>query len=116
MDASSALARIDEMIEAAESALCAEMGSATSCEIHKDGRVTGGMKYLEGKLVALMRIRRLVAGPAADDPEAAVVSEMASWDGVWTLRAEATNPSPPWIAYATGGLDAAHDVAELVGG
>jgi hypothetical protein len=116
VDTPRALSRIDELIAATESALRAEMGNATSCEIHKDGRVTGGMKYLEGKLVAFTRIRRLVAQTTgADDAAGAAADEVASWEAEWRLRAEAADSSPPWAAYATGGLDAAREAAKLFG-
>lgn len=114
MDVTRALARIDELIAATESALRAEMGAATSCEIHKDGRVTGGMKYLEGKLVAFMRIRRLLAGDGAGGGAVAAAEEVTSWEAEWRRRTQAPNPSPPWVAYATGGLDAAKEAAALV--
>lgn len=114
MDVRDTLERVDELIAATESALRTEMGTATSCEIHKDGRVTGGMKYLEGKLIAFTRVRRVLTRAGAGGEAAAVLGELASWHAEWRLRTEVPNPSPPWVAYATGGLDAAKQVAALV--
>lgn len=71
------------------------------CEIHKDGRVTGGMKYDEGRLVVLQAARAWVDG---DLPQR-LDQELTRW------RARLINAtSVPWRAYYQGVVDA---LAEL---
>lgn len=107
------LSRLDELISTTEETLRNEMGAVTSCQIHKDGRVTGGTKYLEGKLVGLTRLRRVVTEAAEDDVREALRAELTAWEAEWRLRTEAPHPSPPWVAYATGGLDGVREAAGL---
>lgn len=82
-----------------------ELNGATYCRDHKDGRVTGGLKYHEGKMAALAEARRLARGPG--DLRAALPSFRNRWLAEFERRREAEPPSPPWVAYATGGLEAA---------
>lgn len=102
-------AELDRRIAAAEVALRAELGDATACTLHRDGRVTGGMKYHEGRLVAYLEAKRALAGA---DPTLA--AQVARWEEEFLRRTGAERPSPPWVAYATGGLEATREVIGLL--
>lgn len=89
----------------AETALQTQLGSQTACEIHKDGRVTGGIKYAEGRLVALnalLRQARAASAPASDQ----VAHELARWQAELAHYQTQPNRSIPWLAYCQGGVDA----------
>ena len=96
---------LDGEIQVEAATMEAELGGEMSCRIHKDGRVTGGLKYHEGKMNAYAEARRLSLDPANLD------ANMAAFRKRWAdelERRKTTEPSsPPWIAYATGGLEAA---------
>lgn len=84
-----------------ESGMLDQMGNASMCEIHKDGRVTGGLKYQEGRLVEF----------GADILTAAQIK--------WTQQLERYQvpecPSIPWIAYSQGGVDAIEQIRQATG-
>ena len=58
-----------------QASMARRMGDATACQLHKDGRVTGGMKYDEGRLVALINLQRAVR--TAESTNAAVDAAIA---------------------------------------
>ena len=97
---------LDRLIAEAARTIEAETGSATACTLHRDGRVTGGLKYAEGRLVALREIQRALA---AGDPVEPIRSR---WQDEHDRRRAADLPSPPWVSYATGGLEAVTEVLE----
>ena len=95
---------------AAAADLEAALGGVSACTRHKDGRVTGGMKYHEGRMASYAEARRALAGD--DPPPATVLAEHAQrWRTEFRRRAGGPEP---WLAYATGGLEAAEDAAALV--
>ncbi len=97
----------------AERELAAQLGSDTLCRIHTDGRVTGGAKYAEGRLVALADLQRRLRSAAADDSVSVWASELRRWaDDLDRLRAQ-DRPALPWLAYRQGGVDALEDVAPM---
>lgn len=56
---------LEQKIIDVERAYQTQAGGASFCQLQKDGRVTGGAKYEEGRLVALHTARRLLReGPA----------------------------------------------------
>lgn len=89
----------------------AQMGSATMCEIHKDGQVTGGLKYEEGRLVVygdLIRAAKQL--DSADDFPATVTAMQAKWEKQLARYQSQTPRSMPWVAYSQGGVDTLHEV------
>ncbi|MFN4294502.1 MAG: hypothetical protein ACK4JD_10250 [Thermoflexales bacterium] len=87
-----------------------QLGEGSACQLHKDGRVTGGLKYAEGQLIALNDLRRKLnaSGEMTDDAALRQVldAEMARWrDGLESQR-QRPKPAMPWLAYYQGGLDA----------
>jgi hypothetical protein len=105
---------IESLIADAEGAYTAALGGEAACTIHRDGRVTGGMTYHEGRLVALREISRLLerSGPATWHDEIAGVRDRWTAD-LETRQASRVN-TPPWIAYATGGHDAAVEALRVI--
>ena len=103
-------AGLGALTASAAAALEAELGAETACTLHRDGRVTGGMKYHEGRLVAFRETERAVRN-AGD--RSAVEEIRDRWRAEFARRRDATRPSPPWVAYATGGLEAATEALRL---
>lgn len=92
-------------------------GNQAVCQLHKDGRVTGGVKYHEGRLVALYSIRRSMAGLTdADWAQAgeAIEKERGTWQELIERHRRAERPSLPWLAYGQGGLDACQEIMQLL--
>lgn len=103
------LQRLDAAIAAVQASLARQMGDATACQLHKDGRVTGGLKYDEGRLVALSNLRRSLRRqtfPTQTALEAVLAEERTEWQELLARHQGAVKPSLPWVAYAQGGLDA----------
>jgi hypothetical protein len=115
---------VEELIEQltalqqdAERQLQGQMGNATACTLHKDGRITGGLKLAEGRMVALHNLIRLVRdAPAEADPAALVEAERSDWQQRRDEARRRTPSSLPWLAYAQGGVDACTDVREILSG
>lgn len=104
---------LDGQISTVEKSYLAQTGGEAVCQLHKDGRVTGGLKYDEGQLVALRAVRRALLD--ANDLNA-FAAEMTAMQSAW--RAELDNHQQrkrplPWLAYSQGGLDA---IAAALGG
>ncbi|PJF36815.1 MAG: hypothetical protein CUN49_03455 [Candidatus Thermofonsia Clade 1 bacterium] len=88
-----------EQLAQARRAFQAQLGEAALCQVSKEGRITGGLKYAEGRLVALRNLeKRLQLGEAA---EQAGHAERALWQTIYGQHTAQT-----WRAYAQGGLDA----------
>ncbi len=106
------LARLDAQLAEAAAALESELGSDTACTLHRDGRITGGLKYHEGRLIATRQMRRAVEG-SADAPGAAraIAAIRADWLNELDRWRAGVPPSQPWIAYASGGVDATTAIA-----
>ncbi|BCX02176.1 MAG: hypothetical protein KatS3mg053_0114 [Candidatus Roseilinea sp.] len=89
--------------------MSSQLGEGSACQVHKEGRVTGGMKYAEGELIALNDLRRkLNADPAVDDAalRAIVSVEIARWQNGLESQRRRPKPAMPWLAYYQGGIDA----------
>lgn len=94
-----ALEYLSAQIEQARRHFEAQLGEASVCAVTKEGRITGGIKYAEGRLIALRNLeRRLRAG---EPLEAAVAAEVAYWQALYEQRTAIA-----WRAYAQGGRDA----------
>lgn len=100
---------VDEMITRAEESYRSQAGDASFCQVQKDGRVTGGMKYEEGRLVALHWIQRKAAAYREEGTAAyaaAVGAERQAWLAALAAVQAKTPPAVTWIAYRQGGVDA----------
>lgn len=94
----------------AERALAAALGDSTVCRIHRDGRVTGGAKYAEGRLVALADLQRRLRGSAPAEFDSLARSALQMWNEELARQRALPTPSLPWVAYRQGGCDALADV------
>lgn len=100
---------LDQEIARAERDFARHAGNQSACQLHKDGRVTGGMKYDEGRLVALTAVRRIARKGDAWTPAElaeALESEQKKWQRALRTYQSAAHPSMPWVAYNQGGVDA----------
>lgn len=95
-------------VDAEAAALETSLGGESACTLHRDGRVTGGMKHREGRLVSLREAARAVESSA--DPFAALGAHLQRWQDEYRRREGA---SLPWRAYATGGLEAAEEALSI---
>ena len=105
---------LDSEIETAAHAITTETGGSSVCRVHKDGRVTGGLKYQEGRLVALNEVRRLAHRSASTDLAGALDDLEGHWTAELDVRRTAEHASPPWVAYATGGVEAIELATEVL--
>lgn len=86
-----------------------------SFPIEKDGRVSGGLKYQEGRLVVVGDVIRAVKKLRDDDTltdsvRALLDQAAANWSAQLE-RYQTTNPGAmTWIAYSQGGVDAVAEV------
>lgn len=101
------MAWLDAEIERAAAGMNLEIGDATACTIHKDGRVTGGLKYHEGRMTAFAEARRL--GRSSTDLPGDLQSLGEKWQAEFERRRDTQPTSPPWTSYATGGMEAAQE-------
>lgn len=90
-----------------------QSAGSSFCQIQKDGRVSGGLKYEEGRLVALHWVLRRLQ-QQGDPGLAEIAVERDQW-----LKAlsdlQAKSPVPIlWVAYRQGGVDALNWVMELI--
>lgn len=110
------MATLEQQLAAAEQAVLASTGGAGWCQLQRDGRVTGGVKYDEGRLAALMGIRRrLRAADPADWPQL-LADELHQWQQALAAVQAQPQPSMPWLAYRQGGVDALTALQEVVTG
>ena len=109
LDHSRLLTWLDQEIARAEQDFARHAGNQSACQLHKDGRVTGGMKYDEGRLVALTTLRRIVSKQDTWAPAQlaeALQSEQNRWQRALQTYQSAEHPSIAWVAYQQGGVDA----------
>lgn len=101
---------LEQQITDVERSYAAQTGGVAMCQLQKDGRITGGVKYDEGRLIALHTARRLLP-PNNDDQaltnyRAAIESELATWHTELQTQQRKESPSIAWVAYQQGGVDA----------
>jgi len=109
LDQMQMLAWLDQETARAEQDFARHAGNQSACQLHKDGRVTGGMKYDEGRLVALTTLWRIVSMREAWEPAilaAALEQEQSRWQAALQTYQNAEHPSIPGVAYNQGGVDA----------
>ena len=94
----------------AERALAAALGEATLCRLHRDGRVTGGAKYAEGRLVALADLQRRLRGTQQAEFDSLARAELQRWSEELARQGSLPVRSLPWLAYRQGGCDALTEV------
>lgn len=103
---------LESEIELAAGRMSRELGEDSVCTIHRDGRVTGGLKYQEGRLTALAGLRRGLR--EAPDAGSVIDESETRWRIEFERRRNASPPSPIWVSYATGGLDATREARVLL--
>ncbi|WP_041454582.1 hypothetical protein [Anaerolinea thermophila] len=114
MEIARLIERIQQKIAEVESLYQRQSGGASFCQVQRDGRVTGGLKYEEGRMVALHFARR-----ALQQRGEAGLADIEEEEQTW-LKALAdlqAKPSLPmlWLAYRQGGVDAFHWLREQFG-
>ena len=120
LDLQPVLAWLDQKIENTEQEFTLHAGAQSVCQLHKDGRVTGGLKYDEGRLVALTAARRIAwkhqnRGDSTDNSlSSALQAERDRWQRTLQTYQSAGRPSIMWIAYNQGGVDALDDLLAQV--
>jgi hypothetical protein len=112
------VAALDALLAATERSLIAQTAGTTVCRLQQDGRVTGGMKYDEGRLVTLSAARRRLRSmgdtPACTDYRADLERELAVWRAALRAQQERPRPAVTWLAYRQGGVDALAQTLSLV--
>ncbi len=119
LDPQALLTWLEQKIQNAEQEYALHTGAQTVCQLHKDGRVTGGLKYDEGRLVALTAARRLVRkhlGDSADALHSVLSAEQDRWRRKLQIYRSAERPSMTWIAYYQGGVDALDELLAQIAG
>lgn len=98
---------LEARLAAVEAELVAATGGASLCLVSKRGEAVDGPKYLEGRLAALLEVRRTVrrGGDLATRAAAALVE----WSGELD-DARRRGLGGGWIAYRTGGVDELTDL------
>lgn len=110
----SLMALLEQQLAAAEQAVMASTGGAAWCQLQRDGRVTGGVKYDEGRLAALMAVRRHWRDSDPVTWEQALVAELNQWQQALATVQAQPKPAMPWLAYRQGGVDALTALHEAV--
>ncbi len=103
-----------------EASMKTHMGGQTICQLHKDGHVTGGMKYDEGRLVVLGAILRRLK--QSDDSGTDLLgglhdfvqAEQQRWQSQLQQHQNTEQPSMSWIAYSQGGVDACTQALAII--
>jgi len=106
MEHESLLAQLQAMRLESESAMLEHAGDTSVCQIHKDGQVTGGLKYQEGRLVAVSDAMRQIKAQQQADVDAIVLAQLEKWQAQLTRHQTQAQPALSWVAYAQGGVDA----------
>jgi hypothetical protein len=114
------LSVIQDRIAEAEHNLTAGTGGRSLCQLHKDGTVTGGIKYDEGRYTALRRIRRFVKSASEVEISPALLApirqEAEDWRRMLQTYQHKSDPPMQWIAYAQGGVDAIESLLTVLEG
>ncbi len=100
---------LEGRLAAIEAELAATTGGASLCVVSKRGEAVDGPKYLEGRLAAVLEVRRGVRRGAAQAAQAAAAL------AAWTSRlddARRRELGGGWIAYRAGGVDELTDLVD----
>ncbi|MFO7631299.1 MAG: hypothetical protein R6W76_02110 [Caldilinea sp.] len=117
IDRQALLTLLDQKIARAGQEYALHTGNQTACQLHKDGRVAGGLKYDEGRLVALTAVRRIVRKLETAGEDALLGSlqeDRDRWRRSLVTYQTADRPSITWIAYSQGGVDAIEEMLAIV--
>ncbi len=91
-----------------------QTGGTNVCRLQQDGRVTGGMKYDEGRLVALSTLRRRLREAADVDARELVGQDLARWEEALRAQQARERPAIQWVAYNQGGVNALEEVLQMI--
>ena len=98
------------MLAAAEASMAQTAGGQSLCGLQKDGRVSGVVKYEEGRVAALMLLQRLLRQQSRTefplDPAAVLEQLLAEWQEELARMRRRATPASLWSAYRQGGVDA----------
>lgn len=101
-------ARLEARRSELEAELTAAAGEASLCAISRAAGSVPAAKYLEGRLVALLELRRGLS--AGDDGATTCTRLRATWEhGLRDVRSRAAGPD--WLAYRAGGVDELTELA-----
>ncbi len=114
MDTETLEAALTQKIEEVEKAYQSQSGGEGVCQLHKDGRVSGGLKFEEGRLVALLWARRQILPENSPEYLGLLKTEIRNWQNELQALQQKQSPSLPWLAYRQGGLEALLFAVELV--
>lgn len=105
---------VAERLAVVEHDLLAATGGASLCAVSRSGDRVDAVKYLEGRMVALMELRRELqrVEPAERTDAAALAAVTDSWR-TELAQVRERDAGPNWIAYRSGGVDELGEVAEL---
>lgn len=107
---------LEALRQSCEARMLTYTGSGGMCQLHKDGRVTGGLKYQEGRLVVLgSLIRQLKQGTTADVTTALAASlttEGEKWQAQLARYQAQARPAITWLAYCQGGVDTIAEIRQ----
>lgn len=97
---------LDQQIREVEHSYQIQTGGATVCQLQKDGRISGGIKYDEGRLVALTTIQRIFKQKSSlRNFRISLQTEMKTWQQNLAIHKSRGNPAIQWVAYLQGGVD-----------
>jgi hypothetical protein len=94
-------------LAAIEAELAATTGGASLCVVSKRGEAVDGAKYLEGRMAAVLEVRRSVR--RGDDLADRAATALVDWRGELDA-ARRRGLGGGWIAYRTGGVDELTDL------
>ena len=103
------LTKMDDHITAIGASMATQMNNQSLCQIQKDGRITGGLKYDEGRLETLQTFRRLIAEHLEQSPEL-IYAEVMRREAQLQKFQQQSRPSIQWLAYWSGAVEMAHEI------
>ncbi len=109
------LVRLDDRIAAVGESMMGQMNNQSLCQIQKDGCITGGLKYDEGRLETLQTFRRLIAEHLEHSP-GLIHAEVLRREAQLERFQQQSHPSIQWLAYWLGAVDMAHEILVWIDG
>jgi hypothetical protein len=107
---------IERLLESAAQVYQEESGGMGLCQLQKDGRITGGLKYCEGQMAALYGAKKILMNPApASEAIRLFIGALRDeWRRELANHQQKARPSMQWTAYWQGGVDALEAILETV--
>jgi hypothetical protein len=96
-------------LAAVETELAAAAGSSSLCALSRSGEQVDGVKHLEGRMAALMELRRTLRRGGVI--KVVVAELLSSWRAALD-DVRRRDQGPSWVAYRAGGVDELLSVAE----